>query len=118
MRSRYAAFVRQDVDYLWRTLHPDHDTRRDGDRKIWEAQLRRGLPRLRYKGLRILDTSPADADGVARVLFHVTLWDRGKNMSFLEVSSFAEAEGGWRYLFGTHEPAPRAPDDARLADYE
>ena len=116
MRSRYAAFVLADTDYLWRTLHPDHDDRAR-PRDAWEAEMREGLRPLRYRRLEILDTAPPDADGVARVLFQVTLSQRRRDRSFAELSLFAHDGEGWRYLVGTTESVTRKPGDA-IADWE
>ena len=65
MRSRFAAFARADVDYVYRTLHPDHP-----ERAAPEAAARRALAEgaraHRYMGLTILDARGPDADGVAQ----------------------------------------------------
>jgi len=99
MRSRYAAFVVKDVDYLWRTLHAEHvDRGRD------EAQMKRELQEAcrenRYLGLRVLESRDADADGLARVLFAARVFRRGRDLSFVEVSEFAREGDGWKYLRG------------------
>jgi SEC-C motif-containing protein len=101
MRSRYAAFATKNVDYLWRTLHADHD-----DRARPEAQVRRELRDAcsanRYLGLRVLDAQEPDSEGVARVLFAVRVFHRGRDVSFVECSAFAREEEaeGWRYIGG------------------
>ena len=50
-------------------------------------------------GLRILDAK------MERVLFLARVFHRGRDVSFVELSDFARAEGGWRYLAGTAMPA-------------
>ncbi len=115
MRSRYSAFVLADLDYLWRTLHPDHDDR-SRDRAEWERELRAGSKKLRYRRLRILDTAPPDRDGVAQVLFHVTLSASRRDASFAELSYFAQDGDGWRYLVGETRALPN-PDGITLADW-
>lgn len=119
MRSRFSAFVRGEVRYLYRTLHADHDERRLPEAAVIE-HLRQGLSRLKYRELHILDTRDADGEGVAQVLFHVVVYEKGKNRSFVELSSFAHDGEGWRYLFG----APQLEKDIkgnvrelRLGDY-
>lgn len=109
MRSRYAAFVHGVHTYLYRTLHPDHDDHAAGPRAL-AAQLARNAKRTRYERLAILDRDGPDADGVARVLFHVTMRLDGKAASFAELSSFAHDGVGWRYVGGTTRamPAQRA----------
>jgi SEC-C motif-containing protein len=102
VRSRYAAFALKDGDYLWRTLHPGHDDHARGR----EAYVRgiRGS-QLRYMGLTLLDSAPPDASGVARVLFLVKAFERGRELSFVELSNFQHDEAGWRYLSGVGAPA-------------
>jgi SEC-C motif-containing protein len=105
MRSRFSAFAKGEVDHLWRTLHPDHDDRH-ADRSEYLTHIRRGLSTLRYASLQILDTKDPDHEGVAQVLFLAEVWEKGRDASFIELSSFAHDGEGWRYLFGA--PIPRA----------
>jgi SEC-C motif-containing protein len=112
MRSRFAAFAKGEVDYLWRTLHPDHDDR-GGDRAAYLAHLRRGLGTLRYAALQILDTRDPDQEGIAQVLFHAEVWDKGKDHGFVELSSFAHDGEGWRYLFGAAVPRSKLRVDPK-----
>jgi len=105
MRSRFAAFAIGDAEYLWRTLHPDHE-----DRALPKDEVLRTLKAtsraLKYMRLTILDARDT------RVLFLAAVFDKGKNRSFVELSSFARDGVGWRYLAGesrdaqgdTHEP--------------
>ena len=110
MRSRYSAFATSDVDYLFRTLHPDHE-----DLNVPEAELRESLRRSarshKYMGLTILDHQPPDAQGIAHVLFLAKVFENGKNVSFIELSTFAHDGVGWRYLSGTSRPAPKQSAD-------
>lgn len=100
MRSRFAAFARGELDWLWTSLHPDHDDRAE-PREAVLAHLREGLARgVVYESLEVLDTRPPDAEGVARVLFYARVRARGRDVSFVELSSFAHDGAGWRYLFG------------------
>ncbi|MFO0626101.1 MAG: YchJ family metal-binding protein [Polyangiales bacterium] len=103
MRSRFAAFARADVNYLYRTLHPDHP-----DRAAPEAQVRRALAESarshRYMGLTILDARGPDAEGVAQVLFHARIFEKGRERSFTECSDFVQDGVGWRYLRGVLRP--------------
>ncbi len=110
MRSRYSAFAVADVDYLVRTLHPDHDdlTMTDADLR---ASLRRSTRSHKYMGLTILDRQAPDAQGLAHVLFLAKVFENGKNLSFVELSSFAHDGVGWRYLSGTSRPVPKPPLD-------
>lgn len=116
MRSRYSAFVLGDLDHLWRTLHPDHDDRAR-DRDEWARELSGGLKSLRYRRLRILDSAEPDEDGVAKVLFHVTLSAGRRAASFAELSYFAHDGDGWRYLVGETRRLPN-PDGVTIADWD
>ena len=44
----------------------------------------------------------------ARVLFHATVFEKGRDRSFVELSTFAHDGTGWRYLSGEAR-APGAP---------
>ena len=119
MRSRYAAFVRGEHDYLFRTLHRDHDDHALGAR-AFRARLEKSARRTRYKALVVLDHASPDSDGVARVLFSASVMREGKDASFVELSSFAHDGQGWRYLTG-RTLSPRGLGDLRrlrIADVE
>jgi SEC-C motif-containing protein len=94
MRSRYAAFVLGEVDYLAATLcadHPDRtETAADDYRKAREG--------LRYLDLAILDAS-IDGD-VGEVLFYARIFERGQDRSFVELSGFVREGGKWKYASG------------------
>jgi len=95
MRSRFSAFALGDAAYLWRTLHSAHPDRAREERD-YTADLRRSRQELRFVRLRVLDR-----DG-HRVLFHAEIYERGKERSFLELSTFERdaqlATAPWRYL--------------------
>ena len=99
MRSRFAAFARAEVAYLWKTLHPDHELRAEPERLVL-ASLRRAAEANRYQTLAIHDATPPDADGVARVLFRAGVFAKGRDLGFTECSEFAYDGKGWRYLRG------------------
>lgn len=108
MRSRYAAFVKKDTGYLWRTLHADHDDRARPEAEVLR-ELRDACGANRYRGLHVLDAKPADRDGIARVLFAAKVFHKGRDVSFLELSEFAMDGSGteakaWRYLRGDGRP--------------
>ena len=93
MRSRFAAYARGDAEYLWRTLHPDHEDRgRPRDEVMRE--LRDASRGYRYVRLAILA-----ADG-ENVTFRAGVFQKGADRSFVERSRFARDGGGWRYLSG------------------
>ena len=101
MRSRYAAFALGEGEYLVRTLHDDHS-----DRGLPRADLLRSLrgakDRLRYPSLAILDERRKGETG--EVLFAAGIVENGRDNSFVELSDFERAGGGWRYLSGILVP--------------
>lgn len=112
MRSRFAAFALRDDDYLWRTLHPDHDDRAR-PRELYRRAVRSSP--ARYMGLSVLDRSPPDEAGVARVLFFANVFEKGRDISFVELSDFLHDGSGFRYLSGVTLPkSPRSGDPERL----
>lgn len=104
MRSRFSAFALKDAAYLARTLHPDHE-----DYARPEAELTRAIKAsasaFRYMGLTILDHDGPDASGVSRVLFHARVFQKGRDLSFVELSEFAEGPRGLGYVRGELLPA-------------
>jgi SEC-C motif-containing protein len=103
VRARFSAFALGEADFLWRTLHPDHDDReRPRDEVLRE--LREASRTHRYLRLEILRSEDT------RVLFSVKVFAKGKDLSFQELSTFARAEGGWRYLVGEPHALPKTPD--------
>ncbi|MEM1413997.1 MAG: YchJ family metal-binding protein [Myxococcota bacterium] len=108
MRSRYAAFAKGELAYLWRTLHPDHEDRSE-DEGAWAERLRGALRAQRYRRLRVLDERGPDASGAAEVLFHVTMSRGRKDLSFAERSVFLRDAEGWRYLAGEGLPNAALP---------
>jgi SEC-C motif-containing protein len=100
MRSRYAAFVKRDVSYLFRTLHHEHPNKVRGEQAFTSELKRHFALRIAYRKLVVLDSAPADAQGVSRVLFVAHLSERGRDLSFAELSLFARDEGNLRYLAG------------------
>jgi SEC-C motif-containing protein len=109
MRSRFAAYAVADVDYLWRTLHPDHvDKARPRDEVV--AALRSWCRQARFPGLQILEVTSPDGDGpdagTARVLFRARVFVGSRDCTFVECSSFRHDGVGWRYLEGEPDARP------------
>lgn len=106
VRSRYAAFALKDTAYLFRTLDAEHEDHDRGEEAY--ARAIRGS-QLRYMGLTLLDAAPPDDAGIARVLFLAKVFDRGRDLSFVELSDFRHDGDGWRYLSGVNAPARALP---------
>ncbi len=120
MRSRYSGFALKEVEYLWRTLHPEHPDRARPKEELLR-ELRAVASTHKYPGLRVLDRSlPPDTTGTAEVLFHARVFEKGKELSFVERSQFRHDGTGWRYLSGTGLPLnalPGPPESLTLANF-
>lgn len=90
MRSRYAAFVCGDADYLFRTWHPrtrPADTTIDAD-IVWTA-------------LEVTDTVAGGIDdGYGEVEFTARFRSRGRSGTMRERSRFERRGGRWVYVDG------------------
>ena len=100
MRSRFAAFALGDVEFLWRTLHPDH-----AERALAKEDVIHSL-KAAARGLKCMRLTILDAKDT-RVLFLAGVFEKGKDRSFVELSSFARCGAGWGYLAGV----TRAPGE-------
>jgi SEC-C motif-containing protein len=104
MRSRFAAYALGLGDYLFDTLasgHPDRATPRDAAvREL--ARMREGK---RFMGLSVLHATENE------VLFHARIFEKGKDISFAELSEFAQEDGAFRYASGVLVPASMLPDN-------
>ncbi len=119
MRSRYSAFALKEVEYLWRTLHPDHPDRARPQEELLR-ELRATATRLKYPRLHVLDRRPPDASGMAQVLFYARIFESGKDRSFIERSDFRHDGTGWRYLSGVAlapSQVPGPPEALTLATF-
>ena len=99
MRSRFSAFARREVGYLWKTLHPGHP-----DRLRPETEVRRELlaacNRYKYVRLSILSVEERPPGEESAVTFRAEVYESGKDRSFSEASRFRHDGVGWRYLSG------------------
>ncbi len=119
MRSRYSAFALREVDYLWKTLHPEHPDR-SRPREDWVRELRGRASALKYPRLHVLDRRLAPPEATAEVLFYARVFESGKDRSFVERSEFRHDGTGWRYLRGdSRAPSglPSPPESLTLATF-
>ncbi|MDQ3263423.1 MAG: YchJ family metal-binding protein [Myxococcota bacterium] len=114
MRSRYAAFSLGEVSYLVRTLDPDHpDAARP--EAVVAAEIRALRTKVRYARLQILEAPvPSEGASEGQVLFFAELYEKGKEVSFAELSTFRRHGASWRYHSGTLR-AMRASDPGLAA---
>ncbi len=104
MRSRYSGFCLGLAEYLWRTLHTQHEAKAQGP-EAYAATMKQHSAGLRYRLLRILDQRPPDAQGVAQVLFFSEIAQLKRDHSIVELSSFVQEDGELRYITGITRPA-------------
>ena len=89
MRSRYTAFVRDELDYLRATWHPE--TR--------PASLDPNPPGLKWLGLEVRSHTPIDGDH-ATVEFVARHKLGGRAERLHELSRFVREDGRWLYIDG------------------
>jgi SEC-C motif-containing protein len=89
MRSRYSAFVFNDMDYLLATWHPS--TR--------PAELEPNEPGLRWLGLELRRHTPVDADHATVEFVARSKWG-GRACRLHETSRFLREDGRWFYVDG------------------
>lgn len=101
MRSRYSAFVKNDMGYLERTL----DARKRGsfhagDVADWNAD-------VRWTGLTILETRDGGPDDKTGVVEFKADYKKGGEPAVLhERSRFKKKGGAWFYVDGAHGGEP------------
>lgn len=95
MRSRYCAYLRQDVDYLRQTWHPDYRP----------ADLTASGPR--WLGLEIL--AVAEKADTATVEFEARFLADGQVNAIHECSDFVREQGRWLYTRGDLLPLTFTP---------
>lgn len=107
MRSRYSAYVTQNIAYLKATLTPkDRSTFKESDTREWA--------KAEWLGLEVLSASGNTVEFTAKYKMN------GKTLEHHEVSTFKKIDGKWYFLEGDshvhedgkghhHHHAPVAP---------
>jgi len=120
MRARFCALCVGRPDYLWKSLHSQHDDRALGEaaqRAAFEAQA--GV--VRYRRFRVLDQRPKDAYGSAQVLFSAELVQANRTRTVVELATFVEEDGAFRYILGVTRPGEQlahAPSDLTIDHWD
>ncbi|OIV47550.1 hypothetical protein BK025_03205 [Sodalis sp. TME1] len=98
MRSRYSAFVVEDVDYLLATWHPQAGA------AAWRNELTDGFRATRWRGLRVIDCAAGQDAGQGYVEFIARYYDeRQRRNGFIhERSRFVRLDERWYYVDGRH----------------
>ncbi len=104
MRSRYSAFVKGDVDYLFDTLSPDQ--RKDFDREATGEWARKS----QWLGLDIVETVEGlEGDATGTVTFAAHFNRDGKKLTHKEKSLFARDSKDGRWQFAQELTLKSAP---------
>jgi SEC-C motif-containing protein len=101
MRARYTAHVNVDVDFLFKSTHPDH---RSGfghkETKDWAEN-------SEWYGLEILDSTKGGIkDDTGEVEFIARLRDREGRRSHHERARFSRVKKQWYFIDGTMVKSP------------
>ena len=108
MRSRWSAFAVGRGDWLFDTLastHPDRAAPRDAAVR----ELSRARERQRFLKLTVLHACASGDEG--EVLFVARVFEKGRDCSFAELSTFTREDGEWRYASGILVPGNKLPAD-------
>ena len=102
MRSRYSAYVKKEIDYLFTSLHPRH--RADFDKKSTLAW----AESAEWHKLEILESSGGGAeDKEGRVEFIASYSEKGVKKEHHELATFKKEAETWYFLNGkTVSPKP------------
>lgn len=117
MRSRFAAFATVDTAYLWKTLHPGHPDRQRDESEV-RAELAQSARLHRFRQLTLLDRHLGEHDEASYVLFHAKVFNKGRDVSFIEASTFRHDATGWRYLNGETKDVQAGWEKLRLVDFK
>ncbi len=106
MRSRYTAYVLQNIDYLLATWHPDCHAHR------WRDDIAAHFPTTEWKKLTIKDVCAGNDSHESYVEFIAVFQDRQtRRPGFIhERSRFVQLNERWYYIDGIHQqPLRNAP---------
>ncbi|MCG8425771.1 MAG: YchJ family protein [Chromatiales bacterium] len=100
MRARYSAFVKEEIDFLTTSLHPEH--RHDHDANA----TRRWAANSDWQGLEIVATEAGQEDDEQGVVeFIATFKEKGMVRKHHERSQFKKQDGVWYFVDGEVVPA-------------
>ncbi len=97
MRSRYAAYALDFVDYIMETTHRENPGF-ESDHDKWQRELHEFCTETKFSGLEILEF--VDGESSAVVAFRAHMKQQGEDVSFTERSSFVKQDGRWLYRSG------------------
>ena len=103
MRSRYTAFVMQNIEYLLSTWHPDRHAEQ------WREEIVRPFPFTEWKSLTIISETAGKNNHEQFVEFIAAFFDtRTRRPGFVhERSRFVQLHERWYYIDGIHQQPQR-----------
>ncbi len=95
MRSRYTAYVKNEIEYLGESLHPEH-------RSDWDlAATKKWAQNSQWISLKIIDKGSQDETAEQDFVEFVTSYkEEGAKKMHHEISQFRKQEGRWYYVDG------------------
>lgn len=101
MKSRYSAFVKAEIDYLYRTI--SNDQQKDFNFEETEDWAKNS----EWKGLEIIETVEGGAeDNKGTVEFVARFKQNNQEVSHHEIASFEKMDGKWFFMDGV-TPKPK-----------
>lgn len=100
MRARYSAYVRQEIEYIFTSLHPAH--RADYDVKSTRAWAE-SAEWHQFEVLETIGGGPEDDDG--KIEFTVSYTEKGIRKEYHELSTFKKEGATWYFVDGKTVPA-------------
>ena len=95
MRSRFSAYARKQIDYLYQTTHPD---KRGGDFRV---EMEAWANRAEFTKLEIIAKKQGRSlDKVGKVEFIAYYRQFGEEKQMHEISRFKRHKGRWHYFDG------------------
>lgn len=96
MRSRYTAYVRQNIDYLIATWHPDCEAEK------WRSSITHSFNHTKWLGLTVVKETAGTSLDEGYVEFIARFTDSGaKHSTIHEYSRFLRLEQRWYYIDGS-----------------
>lgn len=94
MRSRYSAYVKGAMEYLFDTTHPDHRKGYDHEgTKKWAES-------AEWLGLEIVSSRGGEEDSLGEVEFIARYSEDGNETAHHEIGKFRKLEGNWLFTEG------------------
>ncbi|PHM28634.1 YchJ family protein [Xenorhabdus budapestensis] len=103
MRSRYSAYVTENVDYLITTWHPDCEA------ETWRSEIEQSFVGVQWLGLNVINTNKGQHNNEAYVEFSACFIEQEKQYRQLihERSRFLRIDQHWFYIDGVRPETGR-----------